>query len=166
MNKRGTIFDIPNIILYFFLIAMILIMSYVIYVNIQPKLDTGLDNAESTQALAQGKKSLEVLDIGLMILFFGLFISSFVAAFLIRSHPIFAIPLVFTGIIFLFIAALLANIWVDVAAQETINQSVENFTSINWIIGNYPYVLGPIILILILIIVGKYGIGGSNIGFN
>lgn len=93
-----------------------------------------------------------VVDNIFTLVLFGAFLSIVVAAYLIRSNFIFFFIAVFVLAIFIFITAILSNVYEDFRESDPSLDSYveENFSMSNHIINNYViYVLAMGILILI-----------------
>lgn len=152
MNKKGTIVDIIFVGAVLFLFAIVTLLSYTLYNEFTDKTAGKLDESDAGKTIVrESKRAFGALDYSFLLVFVGLFISTVVTAFLIKSHPVFFVVSILLLFILIFSAVLFSNIFEEVSEKPNLENASNTYVIIPHIMDYLPhYIFGLIIVTFII----------------
>lgn len=100
----------------------------------------------------QAEGALGVFNYGSAIIIVGLILSTAIAAFFIRTHPIFAVGSIIVMIFVIMIAAVLANVYGEYSESDYMSEAAEDFGIMTYIFQNFPlfFLVGCVLVMIML----------------
>lgn len=165
---KGSTFDTLIIAVTLFALGVIVMLCYTVIQNVQDNVNaqpnmtvTTADGLQTTTYpivnttfLAQGKTAILQYDNLMPFILVMLIMTSMALAFLIPSHPILAIPSIFTLILVIIITASLSNAYFQIASQPSLQDAANHMPITASIIQNLPTLIliaGCLIMIAMFI---------------
>ena len=153
--NKGSVFDIPVIFVILLSLALTVIFSYVILTEFA----TALDNTNIPEiAKDQVDKIIgyiELFDMGIMVMFITLGITTLLLARDLPSHPAFFILSVLGMIIVMFFTWIIQEIYTGVIGSAALTPYAVAFPLTSQLMTNLPYVaLGLFVMITLAIYTG------------
>ena len=159
MSKRGNI----SLILLPILVA-VFIFTYLLIAQSMPSVIVGLNssfsNNVSNKIMNTGISLIEQQDNMIVIVIFILIIGIIIEAILLKSHPLIFIASVILWIIAIFFAMNITNLTNEFINQTSINQTIQLFPAMEYIIDNLPLI---IIFIGIVVLIVMYATSRSSL---
>ncbi len=140
-KRKGSVFDIPFIIVFMFIFATTIIVSFTLingYNDVMQTTDIPYDVSNYTQS---GITAVGTFDSGFVLLLGGLIISTILSAFFIQSHPAFFIVSLIALAIFIAIAVIFSNLYEEVETSAELSSSAANYPLISNIMSNLPIIV-------------------------
>ena len=156
-KRKGSLLDIPFIVMVIFAFAFLIIISAVIITefrdaNIEGNL--GMDEGIINSGIA----SIAALDVMFIFATIGLGLATIILSFQIKTHPIMFFFALLLTVLFIIITVFFTNAYVLITEQETISTAVLDFPMIDSVMKNLPLIMAVIMLLLILALyMGKRG---------
>lgn len=117
---------------------------------------TPLNNtAAGANAIAKGTTALYMFDWIIPIFLFMSFMASLIAAYLIRTYPIFFIAVLLFQFVLILISTVLANIAFDIALNPELSAISNNFTKTLAMFQIYPIIAVVLTIVLGVIMYSK-----------
>lgn len=148
---KGSITDLPVIIVGMFIISMSLFFSYYIFTAWNAAAaPLAVDNTALNITLTQADVAYSVWDASILFIAIAMVISSGISAYFLRTHPIFFIPTLIVWIISFVIAAIFSNIFAEFIGTSPLLAISTTLTNTVTVSTNYP-ILAAIFGIIIII---------------
>jgi len=158
LNKKGNIQDIPFIMVVLLIFAIFAIFAAFMYDEVATlMIDSNSLSPEANDILNQTNVVFAgTLDGIGPLLMIGLLMGVIALAFLVRSQPHFAIIGIFVVGIFIFVGAVISNVFFD-ATQGTagLTAMADNFTFTNFLLSNLPIILAGMLLVIGVVFYAK-----------
>lgn len=161
-KRKGSILDIPIIIIVIFAFAFTVLIGTVIlteFRDINTENDLGLEEDH----INDGLNALSAMDYMFVFFAVGFGLASAVLAFRIRSHPIFFFFALLLTIIFIILSVFFTNAFVLITENEMISTISGDFPLINQVMQNLPLVMGILSLIIMIALLAgrRSSVGGA-----
>jgi len=153
--RKGSILDIPMIVIVLFAFAFTILIGSVILSEFR---STNTNNALGMDdtIIMGGVNALSSLDYMFVFATFGLGIATVILAFFIRTHPIMFFFLLILTAIFVIITVFFTNAFVMIGENEKMAATAANFPLIDAVMKNLPLIITIIAFILMMaLFVGK-----------
>lgn len=140
MRRRGTVTDIPVILLTLTGLAITVVIAAVILDTVVGATTNAMINQE---VLKSAQTALSIYNYGVMFVAIGMFTVSILFAYRIRTSPIFAIPSLLFVAMSVWLSSEVANIYVLFSqANQQVSSVAASFDGINLLFSNLPLVTG------------------------
>jgi F0F1-type ATP synthase assembly protein I len=147
-------------------IAITFLIAKMIYSEIGKGI-TATDISTNTSTAAYGKfeSSFTIFDYGMLLIVIGMTIGLIITSLFIPSHPVFMVINIIGLIFLVFIAAVLSNIYSDIAQTDSISSNMNNsdgsytFTRTNFVIERLPWICVVVVALVTIIMYAKGAVG-------
>lgn len=113
------------------------------------------------QAMDGTTNIIDKLDYFVLGVFFAFIIGIMVTAWIVGSHPIFAIAFVIVDVIVIAISTIMSHVWDTVTGTSVFGVTVNSFPILNHLMGNFgAYMAGVGILALVIMYAKPSGFRG------
>ncbi len=151
---KGTAFDILLLVVILFSIAIFVLFSYTISLELLPAFnDTGLN----VTFLHQAQTALRVFDSGMAFLVGGFMIALIVSSFYIRTHPVFFILTLLVGVVVLMVSPIISNLYGEIASHTSMQAAANEFPIMTNVFQYLPYIVLAFIVIVSIVLYSKLG---------
>ena len=159
--NRGSVFDIPVIIIIMFGLAITIVFGYVILANLAVTLDDiSVVPTLAKDAVDQIMDYFKIFDFGFAILFFSLIVSTVLLARNIPTHPVFFILSALGMVIVMIFAYAIKSIYEGIVTSPEIATYAQAFPIMNGVMLNLAWFA---LAIFIIISLAMYGGAGEKI---
>jgi len=160
LKKKGSGQDILFMAIFLVIFAVVSLITYTIYSEINDKLQENPTIANNTQAV-NAANQLEtqytgIIDNAFLFLTIGLGLVAFVLAGLVRIHPIFFVFYIFLLGIIIFLAAVFSNIYGEIAANPNFTSLANDLLFTSQIMNTLPFIVGIFGTLLAVIMYKNY----------
>jgi hypothetical protein len=162
LNKKGVITDIilAGALLFLFVIATF--FSYTVYMKYTEKAGDELEDTDTGKLIVtESKRAFYNMDYAFLLVFIGLFISTVVTAFLIRSHPIFFVLSIMLLFIVLFSAVLFSNIFEKISESPRVANATDTYVIMPHIMDKLPTYIFGLVIVAFIVFFAKWRLGGE-----
>jgi len=156
-KQKGSILDIFFISIVIFIFAIVVIVGHVVLTEFKAAVPettafnlTDGGNISTKGVLESGQGALLAADAVMPFIIVALVILAIIFAFLIPSHPIFAVITIFTLVIIIVIVPQISNMFNKIATSERIVASADQFTITVAVFNNLPLIITLIGAVLII----------------
>src|SRR3990167_6602416 len=153
MNKKGSALDVLYIIVFLFVFAIGLIIADKVLYEIDEGTNTTLGSSNvSNFSFAQGRTSIRLFDFAYIFVVIGLFITTIIFAFLIKTHPVFFVASLMLFIVTVIIGVVLSNVYEEFTASPDLVDTANRFPVMNYVMDNLPTIvtiMGGLVLIVL-----------------
>ena len=157
-HMRGSILDLIPITLMIFIMAIFGVFGYFILTSFA---NSPLNETAAAPFIVQGQNTLKVFDQAFLFLTFMIILGTAIAAFFVRTHPVFFIVGLILTVIMVFIGAILTNIFYELVSSPALTSSAEAMSGMTQLILYLPTI---ILVAALLIFVALYAKGRSEAG--
>lgn len=166
-GRKGAIIDAIPIMIYMFIFALVVIISFTIYRSfVTNGFFTILNannpvNSSATNTLQENADSAyDMLDFSMAILYVGSMIAAIVSALLLRSHPAFFFIGIFAIMIQILVAVALSNTWAEIINNSNFAEAKAQFTITDFFVGQLPIMvlISTMLLSIVLYVVNPLGL--------
>jgi hypothetical protein len=147
-GRKGAIIDAIPIMIYMFIFAIVVVISFTIYRGfVNNGFFTILNannpvNSSATNTLQDNADSAyDMLDFSMIVLYVGSMIAAIVSALLLRSHPAFFFIGIFAIMIQILVAVALSNTWSEIINNSNFAEAKAQFTITDFFVGQLPIVV-------------------------
>lgn len=148
---KGTMADLFFVAIFLFLIGITLLVSYFLLDEIQ----SGTNGTLDSNYFTKGKTALEGFNFGILMILFGVVATIIMSAFMIRTHPAFAVFSILMLVIVIVVGIQFSNFYNTFASTTSFSSIASTeFSIVTWLMNNLPIVL---LIFGILIIIIMYG---------
>lgn len=136
--RRGTLLDIPVILILIFTLIVGVLMATVIL----DEVISATDNTQIDQdVLNSAKDALTIYDKGIIVLFVGFFLFTLVTSLRIPSNPVFFVPAFIFLSLSIWLAATFSNVlWQFMNVQPILDTVNANYPTLVVFVENWPTV--------------------------
>lgn len=154
MNKRGFFGDVGLVIAILLLVAIIVMVGYKLFSSYNTKWQA-MDVDQNAKNLVQDNKDryVDLFDGIFMFVLALLCVALFISVAMIGTRPEFFFITIILLVIFIGAAALLSNVFTDVATSPQLNATSSEFEFIPFIMNELPTV---VLLFGFIVIAGLY----------
>lgn len=150
---RGSILDLPLIIIGVFMIGIIVLISGVVideFQNQTADFATSSNNTFDQDIINKGRDALSTFDYAIMFIVMALGLATIIFGYFIQTHPIFFAFSLILLILFVIIAVFFTNAFGEFIKVDPISTQIDNFPLMNDVMNNLPLLITGIgILVLI-----------------
>lgn len=159
-SKKGIVQDTLGIMIFFFIFALVIIISSGAFSTIKDGVVGQWDNAQADAIITHNEsKFSDVWDKGFLFLLIGSVIAGVIGLFIVDSHPLlFIAALIFIGTLLL-LAGIFANSYSDLTATSTLSTWEDDFVFIPLIMNHFMETIAVIIGIFSVALYAKFRIG-------
>lgn len=150
-KMKGSILDIIPIMLVLFAVAVVSVFGY-LFVDEFSKMDQ-INDTVFGEYIDKTKLTLTVFDSAILFLTFMIVIGTVIAAFFMRTHPIFFIIGVMLSVIMIFISAMLTNMFMYFVEAPEITAAANNMPTVVLIMQNLPSI---VLIAVVFIFIALY----------
>lgn len=122
-----------------------------------------LNETAAADYITGGQTTLKVFDSAFLFLTFMIIIGTVIAAFFVRTHPIFFVVGLILSIVFIFIGAILTNIYMEIVSVAVLQPSAEAMVNMTLLMQNLPLIIFIIIMLMFVALYAKFR-SGRNVG--
>jgi len=159
MNKKASLLDSFQIILFLFAFSIITIISLFLIDKFETDVGGRFDSDVSTYAIDQGQATLLNFDNLFVFILVGLLIATIVGAYFIQTNPIIFWISLMLLLVFLTIAAIFTNVFEEITTTPELAETASNFTIINLVMGHLPLTLLVIFSLIAIALYAKWNAG-------
>jgi len=158
---KGSILDLIPIVIILFALAVVSIFGY-LFVDEFSRMDA-INDTIFGEYLDQTKVTLSVFDGAVLFLTFMIIVGTVIAAFFVRTHPIFFIIGLMLSVILIFVSAMITNLFMYFVESPQLADAANHMPTMVLIMQNMPMIiLVTIIFVFIALYVKRRGEG--NLG--
>jgi len=148
LGRRGAIIDAIPIMLYMFIFAIVIVVSFMIYrgfVNegfftvLQANNPVNVNGSQYIELQNNADSAYDMLDFSMVILYVGSMIAAIVSALLLRSHPAFFFIGIFAIMIQILVAVALSNTWSEIINNSILLKPKLSSRSLTFLLANYQW---------------------------
>lgn len=153
MAKKGSITDLPFIIGGVFSVALVALLVSLLVININTEVQ-GNDEFPTNAKSASTKMSDDfpnVMDGGIVFIFFGMVIISLVLASLVPIHPVFIVFYLLEYIVLIWLGAGIANAYQAVIELDVMSAVADKYVLTTFFFRYFPFVVGVFGAILAIV---------------
>jgi len=159
-QRKGSILDGFAIMIYFFVFAIMVVVSFTVYNSLIDNNfftllnTTGNANLQSNLTRFQNNTdaAYSVLDVLSIFVLIGTTISSIVGALLLRSHPAFFFISIIIMLTQVIVAMALANSWDTLINVPEFDDAQQRFVITNFFLSNFPLVIFVMVLLVSVVL--------------
>lgn len=157
MKKKGFIGDFAFYFIYLFVISIVIVVLYMAYSHFDAgwQNSTGIPDSSKELSAASKTRFLITWNALVALLVIGLFIGIVVLAFVLRSHPAFAMIAILVIIVLGGVGMYLANSFHGFASSSGVSSYVEEFSLLPFIMNRLPYIVIGLGFIFIIVLYAK-----------
>jgi len=156
MNKKASLLDGMQIIIFLFAFGIITIISLFILNEFEAGSSDKLTSTQAIYAMNQGQATILNFDNLFVFILIGLIIATLIGAYFIQSNPIMFWISLLLLVIFLVISAILANTFDEIMDSDKLQETAANFEIINLVMDNLPLVLLVISALIMIALWAKW----------
>jgi hypothetical protein len=150
---KGSILDVLYILVIVFVLAIIVMVGNTFLVDVYENVnETEAINSSHVQS---GIEAVRSFDVVMPFVLIGLLASVAVMAFLIPTHPVLIIPVLFAIILIVVVAAQFTNMYDTIATNDQLIDEANQMTMTTHIMNNLPLiatVCGAVVIIAMFMI--------------
>ena len=154
---KGFAIDMILFLVVILTFSFIAVISLEVVSNFKDATDP-MFNSTARNIVTRGEESLQApLDFGFAFIVFGLIMAMVASAFLLRSHPMFAVFAVILIAVIGFLGMMFANIFLDFASTAALVDSANKFPIMIWIWEHIPIVItfaGILVMVVLYFVKG------------
>ena len=161
---KGSMLDLPVIVIGLFLFSIVILISGTIIDEFQTataNITTSSGNSINQTLISKGETALQSLDYMIMFAVIGLGIASIIFAFFIRSHPVFFVISIILLIFFALLSSFFTNSFVEFVEVDPIDVKINDYPLMYSVMTNLPIIITAI---GILIAIALYAKSGTEVG--
>lgn len=166
---KGSILDIPIIIIAIFMFAIVILLSDVILTEFDAatqNVTTSSGNKINATIMQKGHDAMATFDYAIIMAVIGLGLASVVFAFFIKSHPVlFGFTLILL-MIFVFISSFFTNAYMKFIEVEPISTYESDYPIMYTVFQNLPLIISIIGIMILIALFSKnpFEQGGASYG--
>ena len=152
-GKRGSITDIPFIIVGIFTVGIIALFVTLVVSSINTRIQA-TDIFPSEAKTASTKMSNDfpaVMDGSILFLFFGLTIVSLILASMVIVHPVFFVFYLFELIVYIYVGAVISNTYQKVIENAIMTEVASKYTIATYFFHYFPFIIGVLGFVLAIV---------------
>jgi O-antigen ligase len=148
-KKKASVFDLVMFIVFMFAFAIVFLITYKITISLNNNIQQSTVISDAGKAAVQNVRDSFVSRFDAIYLFIFVFmaIAIFVAVASLNTHPIMFWVSIILIVILGFVAAILANVYNDVAATPDLASISGEFKMMPFIMKNYV----PVVIIIMMV---------------
>lgn len=116
------------------------------------------DDIINSTYLKQGRYAMEVFNSGFIFIVVGLIMALVIGAFMIQTHPVFAVASILILMFVIILGAVFSNVFYEYSTSSQMTEAASSFSSMSMVFQNLPLI---VLVAGVLIMVALYGKGGS-----
>ena len=153
MNKKGSMLDLIFIAVTLLAFSVVVLIVFKISNTFNSELQDMADLPDKPKDEFNRVNNLyvDVIDNMALFLFVGLSVVALILASLVRFHPVFFVFFILIIVVFIFIAGIMSNIYLEIANNPELSDEAEQLTHITKIMYILPFFIGVIGFILSVI---------------
>lgn len=148
---RGSMLDLPVIIIVLFGFGIACIIGYTILSAFEAK----ITNTHFLSVIGNTKTALQLMDGGLVFIQVMLMLTTLVGAFMIRTHPIFFAVSTILLMISVMISAVFSNVYEEFVGEPAFSVAVAQYPMSMIALDKLPITLSVIGIVLLVVMYGK-----------
>lgn len=162
---KGQIESTPIIMIIIFITGIALLFSFLLI----SELGTNLEQNEQTNTteigiiISNGEAALTTIDVMMVILLVGLVFAAVISGFLVKSHPIFLIPILLVAGFIIFFGVALSNVWDEVTSDTTLNTTADSLPITDFLNNEWPKLALVIVVLGSIALFAKSTLGGESL---
>lgn len=156
--------DIVIVIALVFTISVATMLSHTVLSSIKANVTTNATTGAAvinTTPMTKGLEGLQVINIGIIIIFIGAAISIIAWAYFVNAHPLFWVGGFIMLMVVIIVAAQLSNVWDTIYNNPALAGSSGSFSTMSGLLGNLPVWVLFLGAILAVVLFGKARGGGA-----
>lgn len=144
MEKKGSITDMPFIIGGIFSVALVALLVTLLVINLDVKIQVNdyFPTNAKTASTNMADDFPNVMDGGIIFIFFGLVIISLVLASLVPIHPIFIVFYLLEYILLIWLGGGIANAYQAVIELDIMSAVADRYTLTTFFFRYFPFIVG------------------------
>ena len=154
LRKKGSLSDLPFIIVGIFTIAIVALLVTILVNNLDIQVqgnDVFTDKAK-TASTNLANDFPQVMDGGVLLIFFALVIISLVLAALVPVHPAFLIFFFLEWLLLIYVGAVIANVYQEIIENPIFATEAGQYVITTFFFHYFPYIVGIVGAILAIVI--------------
>ncbi len=158
LNKKGDIQSIIIMIVVVVMMALIVIIFSKAFLDITGELKSSSQFSNTTIETIEGveEKTIPLLDFLVFFSLISLIIGLIISSIYIKVHPALTIIFIIGGVVAVFLAGQLANVFAEISADPELASTASQFTLTNIILGQYfPLIILIVVIIVVVILYSK-----------
>lgn len=165
ISNKGQIESTPIIMVIIFITALTLLFGLLLLQEFGAAIqDTDAGNTtEIAVILSNGTNALLTIDIMTIVLLAGLVFAAVISGFMVRSHPIFLIPVILIAAFIIFFGVSLSNVWEEVATNAGLLNTSAQLPTSDFLNNNWPVIALVIIVMGVIALFAKSTLGGEQL---
>ena len=157
-RMKGSFADIIFVMVAIFVTAIVILFANKLLVEIKTAANETLNQTYFTQ----GENALKVMNGGFLLFVVAGFMAIVLSAFMIRSHPAFAVVGIIISFVFILLAVIFGNIYGQFVAQSELSSVAVNYPIITNIFQHFPLIVMVFAGIIMIVIFSKIRSGDSS----
>jgi len=162
-RKTGFLYDYGYYVIILFVCAIMFLVGYfaISKANVSI-LDSNTFTGVSEQMIQNYEtKQPTMINWLFATMFIGVFISLIIIAYSLRTYPVFAGIMMLLLVVFTYLSVIFANVYFDLSKDPNMSASASKLNIVQFIMDKYPYMIGILGFIFIVILFST-GSGGNN----
>lgn len=160
-NKKGTVQDIVFIMGFLLLVSIGVLVGFKVMNEFNDNVQGNANFDSDAKAISSRMTGMfpGVIDNSFLFLIIGLSLAAIILAALVRVHPMFLVFFFILLIIIIVLAAVMSNVYQELAANPSLSAEADQLTFISSIMNFLPIILGVIGFIIMIV---SYKLGGTE----
>jgi ABC-type phosphate transport system permease subunit len=158
-RKKGFWLDIPYIIIMVFVMIILIVIVHKAYSEMSPEISSSVNNTRTTEALDVGQNVIEGFDILIIMVMIGLAIALIASVFLLETHPMFFVLILFMLIAMVGVGLILSEVFETLSTESDLEDSFDSYPLSSYVLTNFGKFILFYIFIGIISFYGKSRIG-------
>lgn len=153
--KKGTILDIPIILIMVTLIAFVVLLVAYILGAFNTAITENPELGLNVSYVSQVQTGVNVFDGMFIVLVAGLFLATIIGAFVVRTHPVFFVMSLFLLVFFVILGVIFTDVFYEFATAPALVDTANDFPIMIQILSNWPSILGVFGIVVIIVLYAK-----------
>jgi len=156
-NKKGSIIDIPLIIIVVFAFIVVSLTGMLVFTSMNDALQNSTSIANQSKIIMNDNYTRypNIFDGIITFFFIGLSLASIIGAFLIKTHPAFAILSFIILLVFVLVAAVFSNAYETLTVGTALSAAANNFPASTFFLGNFVWYIMIISIVIAVVMYAK-----------
>lgn len=158
-SKKGSVLDIAILLpVVLFILGVTVFIAWLAISEVSDEFAADEDfsaNGNATAMVEYGKQGISVFDYGLLFIIIAMVIGAIASAFMIKTHPVFAVVFLIVIFISSVVTAYFANTFEELSTDAVFSTSLTQFPVIFYIMTHLPWIVGLLSFLVMIITFAK-----------
>lgn len=153
--RKGSVLDLFFISSSVFAFAMVLVVSYFMLTQFQTGFEATAYSNTTAFAFSAGSVGFSAFNGGFLLVFMSFVLFTLISVYFIRTHPVFFVVNIFVLALLIIFSGTISNAYTEMFTDNALSTSANFFTYPALLLGNLPYAMIIISIVIVIIMFGK-----------